>query len=121
MGYFAVYLVLCSGAVCVNWPSGCNVSTYKISNLIIIIVVIITQNIRDAFMLSVTCKNWPAARCLTAVNLVFRDIHIFKKRNLKQTLLQIHLSHSKLLIYFSITNQYCLLLASSSIEVLTCS
>ena len=32
VGYFAVYLVLRSGAGCVNWPSDCSVSTYKIKN-----------------------------------------------------------------------------------------
>ena len=33
VGYFTLYLVICSGAVCVHWASGCSVSTYKIKNL----------------------------------------------------------------------------------------
>jgi len=41
VGYFAVYLALCSGAICVNWPSGCNVSTYKIKNLIELLLLLL--------------------------------------------------------------------------------
>jgi len=41
VGYFTVYLVICSGAVCVHWPSGCSVSTYKIKNLIELLLLLL--------------------------------------------------------------------------------
>jgi hypothetical protein len=69
------------------WLQCQHLNNKEFNCIIIIIIIIITRYFKEVSALSVTCKNLSAVPFLTAVNLVYRDVHIFRKRNLKRILL----------------------------------